>query len=311
MATCRICSQTGAEERGGYDAAGMMAVSVECPRCGRWTAAVDLVLPDLGRPDNALLMPSLAAYIRKANAAGERAVALTPENWREFAGAHARTPVTRKLDLLLRWYEDQSPYAGTYVTLVADLYPLVDAQNQNEVSFLRDTLVAQGLIEVRHSKATDCRITAKGWEHLNPPAAGGIRGTCFVAMSFDSSLDDAFNRGIRPALQDDCGFVANRVDRVPHNDNITNRIIAGIRSCQFIVADFTLQRQGVYYEAGFAEGLGRVVVRTCRADDFDKLHFDTRQFLHLKWHTPDDLRIQLADQVRGTIGTFGSKAGSK
>ena len=35
----------------------------------------------------------------------------------------------------------------------------------------------------------------KGWEHLNP-AGAGLPGTCFVAMSFDPSLDDAYEHGI-------------------------------------------------------------------------------------------------------------------
>jgi hypothetical protein len=76
-------------------------------------------------------------------------------------------------------------------------------------------------------------------------------------MSFAPALDDAFAVGIRPALETDCGFRAVRVDRDPHNDSTTDRIVAGIRTCQFMVADFTLQRQGVYYEAGLAQGLGR------------------------------------------------------
>ena len=35
-----------------------------------------------------------------------------------------------------------------------------------------------------------------------------------------------------------------------------DRIIAQIRASKFVVADFTRNRGGVYYEAGFALGLG-------------------------------------------------------
>ena len=126
-------------------------------------------------------------------------------------------------------------------------------------------------------------------------------------MSYDPSLDSVFDDAIVPALETDCRYVVNRVDRTPHNDDITDRILAGIRGAQFVVADFTLQRQGVYYEAGFAEGLGRTVIRTCRDADFYQLHFDTRQFSHLKWSTPDDLRVMLAEHVLATIGPWRAK----
>jgi nucleoside 2-deoxyribosyltransferase len=53
-----------------------------------------------------------------------------------------------------------------------------------------------------------------------------------------------------------------RVDFVEHNEQICDKIVAEIRTCQFLVADVTLQRAGVYFEAGFAMGLGRLVART-------------------------------------------------
>src|SRR6478672_5340023 len=59
-----------------------------------------------------------------------------------------------------------------------------------------------------------------------------------------------------------CKFTIVRPDRVEHNDNVNDRIISEIRSCQFMVADFTLHRNGVYFEAGLASGLGRPVICT-------------------------------------------------
>jgi hypothetical protein len=42
----------------------------------------------------------------------------------------------------------------------------------------------------------------------------------------------------------DCGFTIVPVDRVEHNENINDRIISELRTCQFVVADFTLHRNG-------------------------------------------------------------------
>jgi hypothetical protein len=39
----------------------------------------------------------------------------------------------------------------------------------------------------------------------------------------------------------------------------------------------------------------------CRKDQVNDLHFDTRQFNHILWETPEDLRRQLADRIRAVI----------
>ena len=51
-------------------------------------------------------------------------------------------------------------------------------------------------------------------------------------------------------------------------------------------SDFTGNRGGVYYEAGFAHGLGLPVIFMCR--DGDELHFDVRQYNCIFWK-PDQL----------------------
>src|SRR5262249_28705479 len=121
-------------------------------------------------------------------------------------------------------------------------------------------------------------LTMKGWEIVEPQGiAGGVPNRSFVAMSFEPTLNDAYELGIRAAIVDDCKLPEPiRMDREQHNENISNRILAEIRLAQFVVADFTFQRAGVYFEAGFAMALGRTVIWTCREDHFKGTHFDTQ-----------------------------------
>jgi hypothetical protein len=303
MALCYICKERQVPTTVTHPQ-GAFITTQSCPVCGQWKGMSDVVIPELNATENARLVPYLAAHIRRENARGVKTVELTTDNWRGFAEEHARTPIMHRLDLLLRWFERRSKHAGDYVTFSRDIYPLIDAENDKEVMFLAETLVTQQLLERRQNRINDLRITGKGWEYLQPLTSGGVPGTCFVAMSFDPSLDPAFDDGIYPALDKDCGYHADRVDRNPHNEKIDDRIMAGIRAAQFVVADFTGHRQSVYYEAGFAQGLGRTVIRTCRDTDFDHLHFDTRQFVHLKWSTPAQLREMLANHVSATIGKW-------
>jgi hypothetical protein len=300
---CPICEQSGASFSGGIQG-GLVVEAVNCARCGHWCRYVDRVGGEIER-SSPELRAGLSAYIRQANEAGERIVEVNADTWRAHAEQHAFAPISKKLDLLLRWYEKQSTYAGAWVP--ADdfrMYPLVDARHPQEVAFLRETLVAQGLLIERPNKPHyESRLSAEGWARLSP-AVGGEPGSCFIAMAFHPSLNDAFENGIVPAVENDCGYRPIRVDRQAHNDAITDRIIAGIRSAQFVVADFTFHRQAVYYEAGFAQGLGRTVVRTCREDHLSSLNFDTRQMFHLKWNEASDLREFLSAHIEATIGRF-------
>ena len=68
------------------------------------------------------------------------------------------------------------------------------------------------------------------------------------------------------------------------------------------MADVTNHRQGVYFEAGYALGLGIPVIWTCRKDDLDNCHFDTRQYNHIVWETPEELATALEHRIRATIG---------
>jgi nucleoside 2-deoxyribosyltransferase len=119
-------------------------------------------------------------------------------------------------------------------------------------------------------------------------------------MWFNDETRDAFESGIEPAISD-AGFKAIRIDLKEHNNEIPDEIIAEIRNSQFVVADFTGQRAGVYYEAGFAMGLGRTVIWCCRRDEVEKLHFDTNHKNHVTWRSPKELREKLYRRIRATI----------
>ena len=57
-------------------------------------------------------------------------------------------------------------------------------------------------------------------------------------MWFDLSMDEAYQNGIQPAIED-AGYEAVRIDRKDHNNKIDDEIIAEIRRSRFLVADFT------------------------------------------------------------------------
>lgn len=99
----------------------------------------------------------------------------------------------------------------------------------------------------------------------------------------------------------ECGFNPYRTKGDPTNKSIPDKILAEIARSQFVVADFTGHRHNVYYEAGFAHGLGREVIGCCRHDESDRLKFDTRHLGHVVWKDTAGLRQKLADSIRANI----------
>ncbi|PCJ68313.1 MAG: hypothetical protein COA62_14130 [Rhodobiaceae bacterium] len=150
------------------------------------------------------------------------------------------------------------------------------------------------------------RITALGYEYADSLSKRVVQvDQAFIAMWFDKSMDDVFKNGIRAGVRR-AGYRPFRIDRKQHNNKIDDEIVAEIRRSRFLVVDFTQDegnaRGGVYYEAGFAHGLNIPVIFTCRADAIDYVHFDTRQFNHIFWETPEDLASQLSQRISATIG---------
>jgi hypothetical protein len=243
------------------------------------------------------LLPYLSAYIRQANARGERVV--LEDNWPDLAMAHMSTPLSRKVTKLLEVIAARTSYGHSAKLDEKTDLSLVDAKDVAEFAFMLKHLTDCEYIS-RTGGPWVYGLKVKGWDYLQPTA--GIPGKCFVAMSFDEDLKKpVWKEGIEPAVKIDCKMNPVRIDLVAHNDNIIDKIIAEIRTCQFMVADFTGNKAGVYFEAGFAKGLGRPVIWTCREDDFKKVHFDIVQFSHIIWKDSGDLRMRLADRIKATI----------
>jgi len=227
-------------------------------------------------------------------------------NWREYAAAHQNSSVSIGIEKTLHYIASKARRPGVVASVDLDMdYPIADCYGESEFRFYIEYLVenemVKGYLGSQSDEVTGYSPTIKGWQAVSPRVAqGGQPGTCFVAMWFDPSLTDAYELGIAMAVKD-CGFKAFRVDRKEHNNQITDEIIAGIRSAEFMVADFTGHRTGVYYEAGFARGLGRDVIYCCREDDFKRRHFDLHVMNHIVWTDPENLRVQLARRIKSTI----------
>jgi nucleoside 2-deoxyribosyltransferase len=122
-------------------------------------------------------------------------------------------------------------------------------------------------------------------------------------MSFKPELKPAYLEAIWPALTE-VGYKCERMDMQEHTDPIDDKMMADIRRAKFLVVDLPEHRQNVYFEAGFALGLGKKVIWLIRADQMDTNHFDVRQYNFIDWKA-DDLparKERLKNRILGSSG---------
>lgn len=146
------------------------------------------------------------------------------------------------------------------------------------------------------------RLMPKGYIAADDLRAKRAASTqAFVAMSLDAKLEPVYEEGLKRGIED-AGFTPMLINKKQHANKIDDEIIAEIRRSAFIVADFTGHRQNVYFEAGFAIGLGLPVIWTCKKSDIKELHFDIRQYNSIDWTDATDLAKRLKDGIEGLFG---------
>lgn len=150
-------------------------------------------------------------------------------------------------------------------------------------------------------------IAPTGWAKFHDLSESGSdrSNPVFVAMWFGGDerkpeMDGLYEKAIAPAVKA-AGYHLMRADSKQHNDFIMGRIIDDIRRAPFVVAELTGNNEGVYYEAGFARGLGTPVIWCVNSKEV-KPHFDVSGINHVRWNEPSDLRTKLEDRVLSTIG---------
>lgn len=274
---------------------------VTCIRCGYFHMDKKLVL---SREVLGIDSVYLSAATRQ-NSENSTPLGLTLENWRGHAEHHANSSVATRTEKLLRAIAKKAGRPGQGWTFrPAYDHPLADAASPQEFEYYLEYLWDSKLI----SKSVEFSIsspevtpTIAGWIATEPRSvAGGTPGRCFVAIWFDDSMRDPYELGFAKGIKD-AGCEPVRIDQKQSNKGISDEIMAEIRRAQFTVADFTGQRQNVYFEAGFARGLGREVIWCCRKDHANKLHFDIGHLGHILWSDHAELRMKLANSIRANI----------
>ena len=221
--------------------------------------------------------------------------------------------VPDRAERLLRYLADCSQEVGQPLALYASpnvnpeiLYGSLawsESTTNQEVKFLLEYLTKHDWITEPGSEVYV--VTVDGYRRISDSKTNPDSAQAFVAMWFGTTMDDFYENGVKPAIELS-GYKPMRIDRKADVNKIDDEIVAEIRRSRFLVADFTHgsdgARGGVYFEAGFAFGLGIPVIYTCRHDMVNEIHFDTRQYHHTLWNNADDLRETLMNRIVALVG---------
>jgi nucleoside 2-deoxyribosyltransferase len=122
----------------------------------------------------------------------------------------------------------------------------------------------------------------------------------FGADSVREAFEKCFVRAV-----DRAGFELRPVTDGQPAGVIDDHIRVAIRRARFVIADLTGGNHGAYWEAGFGDGLGKPVIYTCEADQFEKqkTHFDTNHCLTVPWSLNDlpAAENRLVATIRATL----------
>jgi hypothetical protein len=116
----------------------------------------------------------------------------------------------------------------------------------------------------------------------------------FAIMPYTDDMEPIFE-GVRAAASA-VGLEAKRVKDIVGDYRIADKILELIIASRLIVADLTHERPNVYFELGYARGLGKTVITIARNDT--QIHFDVKDWTFLPYIDSRVLERNLVERFR-------------
>lgn len=230
------------------------------------------------------------------------------------------SPQEKYDNLILTFFEEWQEFDGQEINF-GDFFETrspnyLGFQNHHEFIFYIRSLIVGKLVSINpqswitkvisglyYEIPLNPRVTFEGLNYCLSLLESGKNSTrCFVAMAFKDDTERFYNEGIAKAIEEN-SFRPIRVDK-EHTENeqtINDFIIASIKQSRFCVADLTHQRNGVYFEAGYAFGRGLKVILTCHRKHLKKVHFDLKPMQIVLYSTPEELREALSLKIQAFV----------
>ncbi len=300
--------------------------AIDCEICGKyvimkeaWENYLD-PLTGAGHKLSEVCRARLAHKVRTAQPVdGDRVVNVTREIIKNFveSGCPGPSPAEQAKNLI-RFIGDEFNKTGDKLnSLPDDLFSIIGAPSPQIAGELAIELAHRGLISGNERKTLNtppsilhANLTLDGWEVYEEERRGEFSGDYgFIAMQFgDDVLDNFLREKVKPSIKEKIGYELIDMRDIAQAGIIDNIMRAQIRDAAFVLVDLTHDNPGAYWEAGYAEGLGKPVIYICEQDKFAdaKTHFDTNHCTTVTWlaDKPDHFTSELIATIRRSLDLF-------
>lgn len=315
LTSCPICERPLLAEAKLYATpSGMPQHLINCRFCG-----------DYGI--NPMALNVLAAYLREASVSARARVrrkAVLAHSLRRTGQGDGHRELTRDLidriigedrlptlseqrDNLLRLLDSETEPGNIYNVTYDIAGAAVGAESDGSFDLLVRGMIDHGLLV---GTPGQIGISYGGLERIEELRTSSPSGfNAFMAMKFgDPELNALVEGFFKPAVKA-TGFDLYKLDDRPKAGLIDARLRNDIKQSRFLVVDETHANLGAYWEAGYAEGIGKPVIYTCKEAVFngkgraERPHFDTNHHTTILWRRDQflDAAEQLKQIIRFTI----------
>jgi len=136
-------------------------------------------------------------------------------------------------------------------------------------------------------------------ERPTPISIHGVEsGYAFIAMPMDPedhALIDVLDAVKESARR--CGVHAERIDEPQSNERITDRILESIQRAEYVIVDLTDSRPNVFFEAGYAHGIGKIPIYFARHGTM--IEFDLKDYPVLFFRNLKELKDSIEKRIKG------------
>lgn len=228
------------------------------------------------------------------------------DEWTQTYSEESRTAINR----VKRSVQREVIEAGCLFTMTISPPPAVGGmvmQNVNPFDMIFEHVYLRSLNPQVRDMVNQTIGVLEDWK-TNPPTEKDDRnepeinyqvqeGYVFVAMPIGPAnpFDDVLD-AIKETCER-CGLTAERVDEAQVNERITDRILESIQKAEYVIVDLTESRPNVFYEAGYAQGIGKLPIYIARQGTH--LEFDLKDYPIIFFDSYRDLKIGLEARLRG------------
>lgn len=295
---------------------------IQCSVCGCFQIDTDIIddkiLEDTKRKSNSQLRSYLSHMIRLNNDDDQPVTKILPD-WLDDLikkGPKPPTPAEQANNIVGFIGDRVSETGNAILSLPPHFHAVIGAPNRRSALHLVNELLEGGLItgsirDKQHNTGDlkSSNLTLAGWERYEKRKRGEFKGSYgFLALKFgDETLDKFIGDVVKPAAEA-VGYNLFDLRDIPEAGLIDNLMRQKIRDSAFVVADLTHDNSGAYWEAGYAEGLGKPVLYICEKTKFSetKTHFDTNHSTTVIWdvNNPDDFKRQFIATLQRSLNIF-------